>query len=168
MAYGKLIGAKLYNAPNILNKDGKQYINPPAELYLEYGYLPLEYTVIPDIMEGYHLVQSWINAGDRLVQKWNYDADEETSYLIKRLKDLEEKVGELTYTLKRISDSVIEIEKKDDSDMEKGDYLNPIIYSVGMFVKIGLWYTDGDNIWEALKDGVPRNFEDREYFDIIG
>ena len=43
MAYGKLIGAKLFEAPNILNKDGKQYINPPESVYLELGYFPVQY-----------------------------------------------------------------------------------------------------------------------------
>lgn len=56
MAYGKLIGGKMIEAPNVLNKDGKQYINPPDELYREYGYLPLEYTNIPVMKIGYHLV----------------------------------------------------------------------------------------------------------------
>lgn len=68
MAYGKLIGAKMFEAPNILNKDGKQYINPPEKLYLEYGYLPLEYTIIPDVREGYHLVHSWIEVENKLIQ----------------------------------------------------------------------------------------------------
>lgn len=167
MAYGKLIGAKMYTAPNILNKDGKQYINPVDEMYLEFGYLPLEYTTIPDILEGYHLVQSWVDMGDRLVQKWNYEADAETSILIKRLNELKEKVEELTYSLKKISDSVIEVEKKDASEMEKGDFLNPLLYSVGMSVEIGKWYTDGEDLWEAIQSGVPANFEDTQYFDII-
>lgn len=92
MTYGKLIGAKMFEAPNVLNKDGKQYINPPEELYLEYGYLPLEYTTIPDVKEGYHLVQSWIKIEDRLIQVWNYEMDIETSTLLKRIKELEEKI----------------------------------------------------------------------------
>ena len=60
-----------------------------------------------------------------------------------------------------------EIEKKDNDEMEKGDYLNPIHYTVGSFVKIGLFYTDGEDIWEAIKDGVPNNFDDTNFFDII-
>lgn len=76
MAYGKLSGGKMIEAPNVLVKDGKQYINPPEELYLEYGYLPLEYTVFPEIKLGYHLVQSWINIENKLIQTWNYEADD--------------------------------------------------------------------------------------------
>lgn len=95
MTYGKLIGGKMVEAPNILNKDGKQYINPPEWLYLDYGYLPLEYTTIPDRIEGYHLVQSWIDYGDRLVQRWNYEIDAEISELMQRLNELETKLQEL-------------------------------------------------------------------------
>lgn len=48
------------------------------------------------------------------------------------------------------------------------DYLYPITWKPGMRVSIGLWYTDGADVWEAIKDGVPTDFTDREYFDIIG
>ena len=105
MAYGKLLNGKLVEAPNVLNKDGKQYINPPEELYLEYGYLPLEYTTIPDVKEGYHLVQSWVNVGDKMIQGWNYEADEETIASAKKLKELEDKVAELTALLMKLSEN---------------------------------------------------------------
>lgn len=172
MAYGKLIGAKMFEAPNILNKNGKQYINPTEELYLEYGYLPLEYTTIPDLMEGYHLVQSWINMGDRLIQKWNYEADVETSILIKRLNELEDKVGELTFSLKKLSDSIIEVEKKEDSELPLGDYLNPIqITENGLITQIGLWYYVNEKSLphEAIIEAfvMPEDFNDKNWFDFI-
>ena len=49
-----------------------------------------------------------------------------------------------------------------------GDYLNPIPYEVGMTVTVGLFYTDGDDIWECIKTGAPSGFDDKAYFDIIG
>ena len=51
-----------------------------------------------------------------------------------------------------------------------GDYLNPIPYTVGMMVKNGMFYylEDRDLPNEAIKDGVPDNFMDTEYFDIVG
>lgn len=94
MSYGKLIGGKLFEAPNILNKDGKQYVNPPEWLYLEYGYLPLEYATIPDILVGYHLVQSWTNVGDKLIQSWNYEADNDSN-LLQKIKELQEQIDAL-------------------------------------------------------------------------
>lgn len=59
--------------------------------------------------------------------------------------------------------------EKDENDgaAHAGTYLDPIPYVEGMSIEEALWYTDGDNIWEALKNGTPVNFSDREYFDII-
>lgn len=54
-----------------------------------------------------------------------------------------------------------------DYVVEEGTYINPIQYVVGADVIEGKWYTDGDNIWEAIKSGIPSSFEDTEYFDII-
>lgn len=48
-----------------------------------------------------------------------------------------------------------------------GTYTDPIYYNDGMEVIAFQWYTDGDNIWEAVKSGVPAGFDDIEYFDII-
>lgn len=172
MAYGKLIGAKMFDAPNVLNKDGKQYINPSDEMYREFGFLPLEYTTIPDMKEGYHLVQSWINGNDRLVQIWNYEADVETSILIKRLNELELKVGELTYSLKQLSDNITEVEKKDDSELPLGDFLNPIqIPEMGITTQLGLWYYVDDKSLphEAIVEAfvIPEDFNDKNWFDFI-
>lgn len=47
------------------------------------------------------------------------------------------------------------------------DYLRPITWEPNMEVITGLWYTDGVDVWEAIKNGIPISFEDREYFDII-
>lgn len=172
MSYGKLIGGKLFDAPNVLNKDGKQYINPPEWLYLECGFLPLEYTTIPDMKEGYHLVQSWMIMDGHLIQKWNYEADVETSILIKRLNELEEKVGELTYSLKQISENITEIEKKEDEEMPLGDYLNPILITeAGITTVAGLWYYVDDKALphEAIVDAfvMPEDFNDKTWFDFV-
>lgn len=142
MAYGKLIGAKMFEAPNILNKDGKQYINPPEGLYLEYGYLPLEYTTIPDVKEGYHLVQSWVHMEDKLVQKWNYEADNELQ-LIQKIQELKEEINML----------------------KEPSYNAPITFSNGMEIEEGKYYTNGVDIAKATVGGTPTNFNDINYFD---
>lgn len=46
------------------------------------------------------------------------------------------------------------------------DYTKPVVWKAGMSVTTGLWYTDGENVREAIKDGVPASLEDKEYFDI--
>lgn len=145
MAYGKLLGAKMIEAPNILNKDGKQYINPPEELYLEYGYLPLEYTVIPNVAEGYHLVQSWIDMGNRLLQKWNYEADDDAT-LIQEIRELKEEISRLKQS-------------------QPGDYNNPIFYYQGLEIEDGKWYTNGAKMAKAIAAGTPVSFNDINYFD---
>lgn len=55
----------------------------------------------------------------------------------------------------------------DNSNLGDGTYLHPISYINGLNVETGKWYTDNVDIWEAVKDGVPENFNDKEYFDII-
>lgn len=106
--YGKLIGGKLYRAPLILNKDGKQYINPPDGMYLEFGFLPMEYSDALEYKEGYHLISSWQEHEGKLVQVWNYEQDIETSALMKNISELEEKIKELTYSLNKINNETVD------------------------------------------------------------
>lgn len=47
------------------------------------------------------------------------------------------------------------------------DFLRPITWVNGMEIIDGLWYSDGIETWEAIKNGIPRDFTDKEYFDII-
>lgn len=83
------------------------------------------------------------------------------------IKEMNDKIEGLTYTLNQVSNTVMEVVKKDDSDMPVGDYLNPITYHVGDKVVSGNFYTDGEDIWEAWNTGVPVDFTDKNFFDII-
>lgn len=155
MAYGKLIGAEMHKAPNVLNKDGKQYINPPHELYLEYGYLPLEYTIIPDVKKGYHLVQSWINMSDRLVQKWNYELDKNSNN-----SELQEKINKL----EEIIDSL-----QTPSQTSEGNYMNPILLEEGgVIIEENKWYyvDDKNRPHRAIVTGFAKekDFYDKTWF----
>ena len=76
------------------------------------------------------------------------------------------------YKLKcyKIGDNVFkEIYVEDDgANLNDGtDYTRPITYKDGMTITKGLWYTDGSDIWECIKDGQANSFSDKEYFDII-
>lgn len=53
------------------------------------------------------------------------------------------------------------------SENDGSDYTKPITYKAGMSVVKGLWYTDGTDVWECIKDGTPLGFDDKDYFDII-
>ena len=75
-------------------------------------------------------------------------------------------IAKIGYSVNQIDERTFELVKNDET-APSGDYLNPIRYAPGMTVVTGKFYTDNENIWEAVKDGQPVNFNDREYFDII-
>lgn len=95
--------------------------------------------------------------------------------LLARISQLEtdvsgmaEKVG---YKLMKAGETeagseIYEYEKTGESAPD-GDYLNPILFRNGMKVTKGLFYTDSEDIWEAVKDGTPKNFMDTEFFEVI-
>lgn len=69
----------------------------------------------------------------------------------------------------KIGDVVVKKEYIPENDIlnDGTDYTKPITYKEGMSVSTGLWYTDGNDIWECKKDGVPGRFGDNEFFDVI-
>lgn len=52
---------------------------------------------------------------------------------------------------------------------ETGDYTDPIRWAVGDEVTSGLWYYDEDKDLphEAIANGTPLNFYDKQYFDFV-
>lgn len=68
--YGKLIDGELYGAPKKLNGDGVIVYNPPAEMYLEQGWKPIEYTDPPEAPSGYYYESGWEEQTDAIVQTW--------------------------------------------------------------------------------------------------
>lgn len=82
-------------------------------------------------------------------------------------EELKNQIEGLTYNVNQISDNVLEVDKKNDSEMPVGDYLNPIIYNKGDKVFSGNFYTDNTDIWEAYNTGIPNGFDDESFFEII-
>lgn len=83
-------------------------------------------------------------------------------------KDYLKTVNKAVHHIKKIDDKTFEIVKDEEVTINDGkDYIRPITFVKGMTVSKGLWYTDGDNVWEAIKNGVPAGFDDTKYFDII-
>lgn len=80
----------------------------------------------------------------------------------KLISSLAEKQG---YNLVQ-SGNVIEYVKDDTVSQPMGDFLNPIIYAKGMECIVGMFYTNGEDIWECIKAGTPADFNDKRYFDI--
>lgn len=82
------------------------------------------------------------------------------------ISKLEDNISKLGYTIEQ-KDNVIEFVKDESAEIPKGEYTNPIPYAKGMECQLGLFYTDGSDIWECILTGIPEDFTDSKYFDII-
>lgn len=84
--YGKLIDGFIHYAPLKLNGDGVVVYNPPAEMYLEQGWKPVEYIEQPvDPPAGYSYESGWEEQTEAIVQTWTLtplpdDIDEAEAY----------------------------------------------------------------------------------------
>lgn len=69
--YAKLISGTLRSAPKKVTYNGKTIFNPPEEILLDMGYLPVAYTDMPtDAPEGQHYESSWSKTDTEIVQVW--------------------------------------------------------------------------------------------------
>ena len=71
MKYAKLINGTLRSAPKKVDYNGKTIFNPPEEILLGMGYLPVTYTDIPtDASNGQHYESHWEQTDTEIVQVW--------------------------------------------------------------------------------------------------
>ena len=69
--YAKLISGTLRSAPKKVDYNGKTIFNPPEEVLLDMGYLPVTYTDMPtDASNGQHYEPSWSQTDAEIVQVW--------------------------------------------------------------------------------------------------
>lgn len=69
--YAKLVNDTLRSAPKKVDYNGKTIFNPPEEILLDMGYLPVTYTDMPsDAPEGQHYESSWSQGENEIVQVW--------------------------------------------------------------------------------------------------
>lgn len=69
--YAKLINGTLRSAPKKVDYNGKTIFNPPEEILLGMGYLPVTYTDMPtDAPDGQHCESSWSQTDTEIVQAW--------------------------------------------------------------------------------------------------
>lgn len=69
--YAKLINGTLRSAPKKVDYNGKTIFNPPEEILLGMGYLPVTYTDMPtDSPDGQHYESSWSQTDTEIVQVW--------------------------------------------------------------------------------------------------
>ena len=83
--YAKLIDGALNIAPKKLPGDGVIVYNPPAEMYLEHGWKPVQYTDAPEAPSGYYYESGWEEQANAIVQTWTLtplpdDIDEAEAY----------------------------------------------------------------------------------------
>ncbi len=69
--YAKLINGTLRSAPKKVTYNGKTIFNPPEEILLDMGYLPVAYTDMPtDAPTGQHYESSWSQTDTEIAQAW--------------------------------------------------------------------------------------------------
>lgn len=74
--YAKLISGTIRRAPNKVTYNGKTIFNPPEEILLDMGYLPVTYTGMPtDAPEGKHYESHWEQSEMEILQVWTLADD---------------------------------------------------------------------------------------------
>ena len=69
--YAKLINGTLRSAPKKVDYNGKTIFNPPEDVLLDMGYLPVTYTDMPtDAQGGQHYEPHWEQTDTEIVQVW--------------------------------------------------------------------------------------------------
>lgn len=69
--YAKLMSGTLRSAPKKVDYNGKTIFNPPEEILLDMGYLPVTYTDMPtDASNGQHYESRWEQTDTEIVQVW--------------------------------------------------------------------------------------------------
>ena len=75
MTYAKLIDDYPQFAPRHLSVGNDVVYNPPGEIYLEQGWLPVRYTEPPVAEEGWHYEERWAEVSGEIVQGWELVKD---------------------------------------------------------------------------------------------
>lgn len=69
--YAKLINGTLRSAPKKVDYNGKTIFNPPEDVLLELGYMPVTYTDMPtDAPSSQHYESHWQQTDAEIVQVW--------------------------------------------------------------------------------------------------
>lgn len=103
MNYGKFTDGKLETAGSYLKADGREYFNPPDELKIKLGYLPMTDTEMP-VKDGFYFTSEWQEKDGQIVQVWaeheivteETETDPVTTELAALKKTVEEQAGKIT------------------------------------------------------------------------
>lgn len=76
MKYAKLInGAIQYAPPKIKNSNGSITYNPKADVLAKLGYLPMIFTDMPEVQDGYIATSTWSEIDETITQVWKIVED---------------------------------------------------------------------------------------------
>ena len=69
--YAILMSGTLRSAPKKVDNNGKTIFNPPEDVLLDMGYMPVTYTDVPtDVPKGQHYESHWEQTDTEIVQVW--------------------------------------------------------------------------------------------------
>ena len=73
MMYARLVDGYPQFAPKKVKYNRRWIYNPPAEILLELGYLPVEITPYPDLepAEGYYWAETWYQDENLIWNEWD-------------------------------------------------------------------------------------------------
>lgn len=75
MRYATLSNNQIHYAPNPIIINGRALGNPPGEVYLDQGWLPVRFTEAQEAEPGWHYEESWSEDGGEIVQGWELVRD---------------------------------------------------------------------------------------------
>lgn len=75
--YAKIENGVLKQASRRIKSGDKQIINPAETDLLAAGYLPVEASAFPEVPEGYHAEERFVQKENKIVQEWAIVAGEE-------------------------------------------------------------------------------------------
>lgn len=77
MQYAKLINGRIQYAPNKIIDGNTVTYNPPADMLLAEGYLPVRMAQMPEVENGYKAEMNWEQTEDAIIQTWDIVPDPE-------------------------------------------------------------------------------------------
>lgn len=68
--YGKIVEGRLIAAPKMIKDGGTITYNPPIDILLRLGYLPVVNVPCPEAPEGYYYEHSWTELDGTITDVW--------------------------------------------------------------------------------------------------
>lgn len=73
MRYATLSNNQIHYTPNPIKVGDRVIGNPPEEVYIEQGFLPVIETEPPEASDGYYMESHWAERDGQIVQSWTVE-----------------------------------------------------------------------------------------------